>query len=61
MKAVKLRFMDKEAECTALFDTGSGVTVVKRAFFEESFGARWLELDQAIKALLGQRRTHRGT
>jgi len=42
LKPVKLRYMGKEVECTALFDTGSGITAVQRAFFEKHFGVEWL-------------------
>jgi len=49
LKNVRVRFADKEAECQALFDTGSGYTVVQRAFFEESFGAGWSKLPRAIR------------
>jgi len=46
LKAVKLRYMGKEVDCTALFDTGSGITAVQRAFFERHFGANWLKLER---------------
>jgi len=46
---VKVKLMDKEASCTALFDTGSGITVIQRGFFEENFGTRWSELDKPLK------------
>ena len=36
----------------ALFDTGSGYTVVQRAFFEKSLGAGWLKLPRTIKLYL---------
>ncbi|MEM2363684.1 MAG: retropepsin-like aspartic protease [Candidatus Nezhaarchaeales archaeon] len=48
-KAVELEFMGERARCTALFDTGSGVTVIQRAFFEEVFGAKWLRLSRPLK------------
>ncbi len=41
--------MDKRVNCTALFDTGSGVTAIQRAFFEESFGVKWLKLSKPLK------------
>jgi len=49
LKRVRVRFLGKEASCTALFDTGSGVTVIQRRFFEESFGAAWSTLEKPIK------------
>jgi hypothetical protein len=49
LKGVGIRFLDREVNCTALFDTGSGITAVQRKFFEESFGARWLKLGKLIK------------
>mgnify|MGYP001626234554 CR=1 FL=1 len=44
--------MDRGAVCTALFDTGSGYTVIQRSFFEENFGANWLRLPRPIKLYL---------
>ncbi len=44
--------MDKEVDCRALFDTGSGYTVVQRTFFEESFGTGWSKLPRTIKLYL---------
>lgn len=52
VKNVKLRFMNREVECTALFDTGSGYTIVQRNFFERSFGSSWSRLPRAIKLYL---------
>ena len=52
LKNVRIKFMDKEVSCTALFDTGSGHTVVQRAFFEKSFGASWSKLPKPIKLYL---------
>ena len=52
LKDVKIKFMDKEASCTALFDTGSGYTVAQRAFFERNFGAKWSKLPRPIKLYL---------
>lgn len=49
LKTVKVEFMGKRVDCTALFDTGSGVTVIQRFFFEKSFGAKWLRLSKPIK------------
>jgi hypothetical protein len=49
LKNVGIRFLDKEISCTALFDTGSGVTAVQRSFFEESFDAKWSTLDKPLK------------
>ena len=49
LKNVGIRFLDKEVSCTALFDTGSGVTAVQRSFFEESFDAKWSTLDKPLK------------
>jgi hypothetical protein len=49
LKSVGIRFLDREVNCTALFDSGSGITAVQRKFFEESFGAKWLKLGKPIK------------
>jgi hypothetical protein len=49
LKDVKIRLLDKVVDCTALFDTGSGVTALRRSFFEESFGAKWLALDKPLR------------
>jgi len=38
IRNVRIRFMDREVECLALFDSGSRVTIVRRDFFENSFG-----------------------
>jgi hypothetical protein len=35
LRRVRVKFMGMEAECTALFDTGSWVTVIQRSFLEE--------------------------
>jgi hypothetical protein len=52
LKDVKVRFEDREVTCTALFDTGSGFTVVSRGFFEKNFGARWSPLPRPVKLYL---------
>jgi len=44
LKTVKMRYADREIERLALFDAGSGVTAVQRAFFEKHFGAERLRL-----------------
>lgn len=49
LKTVELKFMDEVAECTALFDTGSGATAVQRAFFEEAFDSKWSKLSKPLK------------
>ena len=49
LKSVTVRFMDEEVTCSALFDSGSGVTVVRRNFFEEAFGAAWSKLSKPLK------------
>jgi hypothetical protein len=49
LKDVRVSFLGREVSCTALFDTGSGVTAVQRIFFEESFGAKWSTLDKPMK------------
>jgi len=41
--------MDMEAECTALFDTGSWVTVIQRSFFEKNFGSPWYTLERPLR------------
>ncbi|HID91477.1 TPA: retroviral-like aspartic protease [Candidatus Bathyarchaeota archaeon] len=52
LKTVGIKFADKEVSCTALFDTGSGYTMIQRAFFEENFGTGWSKLPRAIKLYL---------
>jgi hypothetical protein len=52
LKDVKVRFEDREVTCTALFDTGSGFTVISRGFFEKSFGALWSPLPRPVKLYL---------
>ena len=52
LKDVKVKFMGREASCTALFDTGSSHTVIQRAFFEENFNASWSKLPRPIKLYL---------
>jgi hypothetical protein len=52
LKDVKVRFGDREVTCIALFDTGSGFTVISRDFFERSFGARWSPLPRPVKLYL---------
>jgi len=46
LKTVKIRYADREVECLTLFDTGSGITAIQRAFFEEHFGTSWLKLEK---------------
>ncbi len=52
LKNVRIKFMDKEVSCTALFDTGSNYTVIQRTFFEKNFGTNWLKLPRTIKLYL---------
>jgi predicted aspartyl protease len=52
LKDVKVRFGDREVTCTALFDTGSGFTVISRSFFERSFEALWSPLPRPVKLYL---------
>jgi hypothetical protein len=52
LKDVKVRFGGREITCTALFDTGSGFTVISRSFFERSFGASWSPLPRPVKLYL---------
>ncbi len=49
LKDVKVRFGGREVTCTALFDTGSGFTVISRSFFERSFGDLWSPLPRPVK------------
>jgi hypothetical protein len=49
LKGLKVKFMDLEAECTALFDSGSAITAIQGSFFEESFGPRWLKLSRPLR------------
>ncbi len=52
LKNIKIKFVDKEVTCTALFDTGSNYTVIQRTFFEKNFGTNWLKLPRTIKLYL---------
>jgi len=52
LKNIKIKFMDKVAHCTALFDTGSSHTVIQRTFFEKNFGPKWTKLPKTIKLYL---------
>jgi len=45
LKTMKLRYMDKEVECTVFFDTGVGGSAVQRTFFEKHFGVELLRLE----------------
>jgi hypothetical protein len=56
LKDVKVRFGDREVTCIALFDTGSGFTVISRSFFERSFGALWSSLPRPVKLYLADGR-----
>jgi hypothetical protein len=56
LKDVKVRFGGREITCTALFDTGSGFTVISRSFFERSFGALWRPLPRPVKLHLADGR-----
>lgn len=49
LKSVKIKFRGKVAECAALFDTGSGITAIRRSFFEKHFGTEWSRLDRPLK------------
>jgi len=49
IRNVRIKFMDREVECLALFDSGSGVTVARRDFFENSFGTSWQRLSKPLK------------
>jgi len=49
VRNVRVKFMGEEVECLALFDSGSGVTVIQRIFFEKNFGVRWLRLSKSLK------------
>ena len=48
LKSLKVRFMGKEVTCSALFDTGSGITAVQRIFFEKNFGKSWDVLERPL-------------
>lgn len=52
VKEVRVRFMGREAVATALFDTGSGYTVIKKGFFERAFGPSWSPLPRPVKLYL---------
>jgi len=41
--------MGMEAECTALFNTDSWVTVIQRSFFERNFGSSWYTLERPLR------------
>jgi hypothetical protein len=49
LKRVKVEFMGMEAECTALFNTDSWVTVIQRSFFERNFGSPWYTLERPLR------------
>jgi hypothetical protein len=49
LKRVRVKFMGMEAECTALFNTGSWVTVIQRSFFERNFGSSWYTLERPLR------------
>jgi hypothetical protein len=49
LKRVRVKFMGMEAECTALFNTGSWVTVIQRSFFERNFGSPWYTLERPLR------------
>jgi len=49
IRNVRIRFMGREVECLALFDSGSRVTIVRRDFFENSFGTSWQRLSKPFK------------
>jgi hypothetical protein len=51
-KVIKLALAGREVECTALFDTGSGYTIIRRTFFEKSFGPSWEKLSKPVKLYL---------
>jgi hypothetical protein len=39
----------REVGCTALFDRGSGYTIIRRTFFEKSFGPSWEKSSKPVK------------
>jgi len=49
LRRVRVKFMGMEAECTALFNTGSWVTVIQRSFFERNFGSSWYTLGRPLR------------
>jgi hypothetical protein len=49
LRRVRVKFMGIEAECTALFNTGSWVTVIQRSFFERNFGSSWYTLERPLR------------
>jgi hypothetical protein len=50
--SVKVRFMGREATVTALFDTGSSVSIIQRRFFEKVFGSSWSVLEKPLRVCL---------
>jgi hypothetical protein len=52
VKEVVIKFMNREAIATALFDTRSSYTVIRRSFFEKAFGATWKHLPKPVKLYL---------
>jgi hypothetical protein len=52
VKEVRIRFMDREANAIALFDTASSYTVIRRGFFEKVFGATWTPMPRPVKLYL---------
>ncbi|MEM3546172.1 MAG: hypothetical protein QXU47_06980 [Candidatus Bathyarchaeia archaeon] len=55
IKTVGVKFMDRRVNCVALFDTGSGYTIVQRKSFEEYFGSNWSKLPKTVKLYLVNR------
>jgi hypothetical protein len=47
-----LALASREVECTALFDTGSCYTIIKRTLFEKSLGPSWEKLSKPVKLYL---------
>jgi len=52
VKEVVIKFMNREAIATALFDTRSSYTVIRRSFFEKAFRATWKHLPKPVKLYL---------
>jgi len=48
VKEVRIRFKGRETACTALFDSGPGITAIQRNFFEKHFGSEWSTLDRPL-------------
>jgi len=52
VKEVVIKFMNRETTATALFDTKSSCTAIRRSFFEKVFEEAWMCLPKPVKLYL---------